>query len=157
MRPQLQSRECYAWFDSSRATTGTDPRPRHEKQTLVCRKEGATLLCTSLSVLPQSILVQNTWYRVDRCKQSYQSVTHSHWKHSILCKRFYIRTYQALLHFSNQAYIHQYFTKKLLFKGIPRDGDWLHRDPGQKSPRNYSFWVLSCPPVVSYTPQKIPA
>src|SRR5258708_23131285 len=111
MRPQLQSRECYAWLHGSRATTGTDSRSRHEKQTLVCRKEGATLLCTSLSVLPQSILVQNRWYRVDRCKQSYQSVTHSHWKHSILCKRFYIRTYQALLHFSNQAYIHQYFTK----------------------------------------------
>jgi hypothetical protein len=26
--------------------------------------------------------------------------------------------------------------------------------PRQKSPRNYSFWVLPCPPVVSYTPRR---
>ena len=48
-------------------------------------------------------------------------------------------------------------TRRFIALGLPLegralDGGRLHPFPRQKSPRNYSFWVLSCPPVVSYTP-----
>ena len=44
------------------------------------KREGqeAVLLRTSLSVLPQGILVQNTRQRVDRSKRYDQSIAHSH-------------------------------------------------------------------------------
>ena len=44
------------------------------------KREGqeAALLRTSLSVLPQGILVQNTRQRVDRSKRNDQSLAHSH-------------------------------------------------------------------------------
>ncbi len=42
------------------------------------KREGqeAALLRTSLSVLPQGILVRNTQHRVDRCKRYDQSIAH---------------------------------------------------------------------------------